>query len=86
MVFVGWSVLGDARYLMVDIVANNVMATSTTPDYSKFMFKDQSQYHTYCPIDWNNETSIENCWLGGFLPPTYIPYPCLHAPTPHARI
>lgn len=25
---------------MVDIVVNNVMATSVTPDYSKFMFKD----------------------------------------------
>jgi len=26
---------------MVDIVVNNVMATSTNPDYSKFMFKDK---------------------------------------------
>jgi len=26
---------------MVDIVVNNVMATSTDPDYSKFMFKDK---------------------------------------------
>lgn len=26
---------------MVDIVVNNVMATSTTPDYSKYMFKDK---------------------------------------------
>jgi alpha-amylase len=26
--------------LMVDVVANNVMAESTTPDYSKYMFKD----------------------------------------------
>ena len=29
------------RYLMVDIVVNNVVATSTNPDYSKFMFKDK---------------------------------------------
>lgn len=29
------------RYLMVDIVVNNVMATSTDPDYSRFMFKDK---------------------------------------------
>lgn len=26
---------------MVDVVVNNVMATSTTPDYSKYMFKDK---------------------------------------------
>jgi len=51
-------------YLMVDIVANNVMATSITPDYSTYMFKEPSQYHPYCPIDWNNLTSIQNCWLG----------------------
>jgi alpha-amylase len=25
---------------MVDIVANNVMATSTTPDFSTYMFKE----------------------------------------------
>ena len=29
------------RYLMVDIVANNVMATSTTPNLSTYMFKEQ---------------------------------------------
>jgi len=29
------------RYLMVDIVANNVMATSITPDFSTYMFKEQ---------------------------------------------
>lgn len=26
---------------MVDVVVNNVMATSLTPDYSQFMFKDE---------------------------------------------
>ena len=26
---------------MVDIVVNNVMATSTNPDYSVYMFKDK---------------------------------------------
>lgn len=51
-------------FLMVDVVANNVMATSTTPDLSTYMFKDQSQYHPYCPVDWNNITSIQECWLG----------------------
>lgn len=33
---------------MVDIVANNVMATSTTPDYSKYMFKDKVR--NKCPF------------------------------------
>ncbi|TFY81305.1 hypothetical protein EWM64_g2707 [Hericium alpestre] len=56
-------------YLMVDIVANNVMATSTTPDLSTFMFKEQSQYHPYCPIDWLNNTSVQNCWLGDSVVP-----------------
>lgn len=51
-------------YLMVDVVVNNVMATTTTPDYSKFMFKDQSLYHSYCSIQWGNATSEEQCWLG----------------------
>lgn len=29
---------------MIDIVVNNVMATSTDPDYSKFMFQDKVRY------------------------------------------
>ncbi|KAH9981459.1 alpha-amylase [Lactifluus volemus] len=66
-------------YLMVDIVANNVMATSITPDLSTYMFKNrylmtyslETQYHPYCPVDWNNLTSIQNCWLGD----TTVPLP-----------
>ncbi len=66
---------------MVDIVANNVMATSTTPDFSNYMFKEavmplsfnlihlttsslETQYHSYCPVDWSNVTSVQDCWLG----------------------
>ncbi|CDO69036.1 Glycoside Hydrolase Family 13 protein [Trametes cinnabarina] len=51
-------------YLMVDVVVNNVMALSTKPDLSTYMFKQESQYHPYCPIDWGNTTSEQNCWLG----------------------
>ncbi|KAJ3486824.1 hypothetical protein NLJ89_g11774 [Agrocybe chaxingu] len=51
-------------YLMVDVVVNNVMATSTTPDYSNYFFKDASFYHPYCPIQWGNATSEEECWMG----------------------
>ncbi|KAF8526445.1 glycoside hydrolase family 13 protein [Gautieria morchelliformis] len=51
-------------YLMVDLVLNNVAATSTTPDYSGYFLKDSSQYHPYCPIQWGNRTSEMDCWLG----------------------
>ncbi|KAI0637259.1 alpha-amylase [Trametes polyzona] len=51
-------------YLMIDVVVNNVMALDTDPDYSKYMFKDKSQYHPYCPIQWGDTTSEQNCWLG----------------------
>ncbi|KIJ17255.1 alpha-amylase [Paxillus involutus ATCC 200175] len=56
-------------YLMVDVVVNDVMATSTTPDLSTYMFKDESQYHPYCVIDWSNTTSEERCWLGDTVVP-----------------
>lgn len=49
---------------MIDVVVNNVMATSTKPDYSPYMFNDASLYHPYCEIDWSNTTSEELCWLG----------------------
>lgn len=51
-------------YIMVDVVVNNVMATSTNPDYSKYFFKDASMYHSYCPVQWGNTTSEQACWLG----------------------
>ncbi|KAJ7470351.1 glycoside hydrolase family 13 protein, partial [Mycena latifolia] len=51
-------------YLMVDVVVNNVMATSMTPDYSTYFFKDESYYHPYCQVDYSNITSEQQCWLG----------------------
>ncbi|KAJ3528036.1 hypothetical protein NM688_g8046 [Phlebia brevispora] len=51
-------------YLMVDVVVNNVMSTSLTPNLSTYFFKDKSQYHTYCPVDFSNHTSEQVCWLG----------------------
>ncbi|KAF5324747.1 hypothetical protein D9611_004519 [Ephemerocybe angulata] len=51
--------------LMVDIVVNNVMVTSTTnPDYSDCFFKDASFYHPYCPIVWGDTQSEQTCWFG----------------------
>ncbi|KAJ7632245.1 glycoside hydrolase family 13 protein [Roridomyces roridus] len=58
-------------YIMVDIVINNVMATSLTPDLSSYMFKDQEHYHPYCPVDYSNLTSEQQCWLGD----TTVPLP-----------
>ncbi|PIL23741.1 ATP-binding cassette transporter [Ganoderma sinense ZZ0214-1] len=52
-------------FLMVDVVVNNVMGLKTDlSDLSTYMFTDQSQYHSYCPIQWGNTTSEQNCWLG----------------------
>ncbi|KAJ8584457.1 glycoside hydrolase family 13 protein [Rhizopogon salebrosus TDB-379] len=65
-------------YLMVDVVVNDVMATSITPDLSTYMFKDKSQYHPYCVIDWSNTTSEEQCWLGD----TVVPLPDINTEDP----
>jgi len=65
-------------YLMVDVVVNNVMSTSLTPDYSKYLFKDASLYHPYCPIDWGNTTSEQHCWLGD----TKVPLPDVDTSNP----
>jgi alpha-amylase len=81
---------------MVDVVVNNVMSTSLTPDLSTYMFNDQvsftpsvcfrctitndmqSQYHPYCPIQWGNHTSEQNCWLGD----TKVPLPDVNTQDP----
>ena len=34
----------------------------------------QSQYHPYCPVDYSNVTSEQNCWLGD----TKVPLPDLN--------
>ncbi|KAF8558403.1 glycoside hydrolase family 13 protein [Imleria badia] len=56
-------------YLMVDIVVNDVMATSINPDLSTYMFKNESQFHPYCVMDMSNDTSQERCWLGDTIVP-----------------
>jgi hypothetical protein len=38
---------------MVDVVVNNVMATSTSPDYSPYMFKDSVSWSTNRCLDAN---------------------------------
>ncbi|TFK25058.1 alpha-amylase [Coprinopsis marcescibilis] len=56
-------------YLMVDVVINHVMSISTTPDYSGYLFKDESFYHPYCPIDYSDSTSEKICWMGDEMVP-----------------
>lgn len=65
-------------FLMVDVVVNNVMAISTTPDYSKYMFNDKSMYHDYCPIQWGNPDSEQTCWFGD----SKVPLPDLDTKNP----
>ena len=36
-----------------------------TVDYSDFSpLNEESMYHSYCSIDYNNQTSVETCWEG----------------------
>ncbi|KIM23256.1 glycoside hydrolase family 13 protein [Serendipita vermifera MAFF 305830] len=50
---------------MVDIVVNHVASLTTTPsDYSSYYFKQASQYHPYCPIDYSDLRSEQQCWMG----------------------
>lgn len=55
---------------MLDVVVNH-FAWSGNPssvDYSTFNpFKSPSDFHSYCPIDFDNtgnETQLEQCWMG----------------------
>ncbi|KAG8904709.1 hypothetical protein FRB99_001295 [Tulasnella sp. 403] len=64
--------------LMVDVVVNNVASTSMTPDYSQYYFKDPSLYHPYCPVDYSNQTSAQQCWLGD----TKLPLPDVNTENP----
>lgn len=52
---------------MVDVVPNHMgsISSQTTVDYSKFNpFNKQSYFHKPCNIDYNNQTSVTQCWLG----------------------
>ncbi|KIK65914.1 glycoside hydrolase family 13 protein [Collybiopsis luxurians FD-317 M1] len=61
-------------YLMVDVVVNHLVANPTntsnvwpeTFDYSLLQpFGGQNSFHSQCFIsDYNNQTDVEQCWLG----------------------
>lgn len=54
-------------YLMVDVAPNH-FAYNGAPskvDYTKLKpFNDVSYYHPYCPTDYTNTTSVQQCWAG----------------------
>lgn len=57
--------------LMVDIVVNDVAATSTSTYTSTsalqsggYLFTEEEYYHPLCWVDENNQTSAEDCWMG----------------------
>jgi alpha-amylase len=54
-------------YLMVDIAPNHMgyAGCPTCVDYSVFTpFNKQSYFHPYCAINYNDDTSVKQCWLG----------------------
>lgn len=61
-------------YLMVDVVVNHYGANMApgSVDYSQFNpFNTADKFHSYCPVDYNNATSVVKCWLGD----TKVPLP-----------
>ncbi|KAJ2955126.1 hypothetical protein NQZ79_g8823 [Umbelopsis isabellina] len=56
---------GKGISVMLDVVANHAGIPQTSGDYSGYTFSSASQYHTECDIDFNNQTSVEQCWLSG---------------------
>ena len=48
------------QYLMVDVVVNHnaYWGSPSSIDYSKFTpFNDEKYYHSYCPINYNDENN-----------------------------
>ncbi|KAK6977446.1 alpha-amylase [Favolaschia claudopus] len=56
-------------YLMVDVVINHFANQGEIVKYENFVpFSNERFFHSRCPIDWGNQTSIEYCWMGdGFV-------------------
>lgn len=53
---------------MVDVVLNNMAAPNST-SFNNSLYKpfdqDRQPFHPQCWIeDWNNQTEVEQCWLG----------------------
>ncbi|KAI4527757.1 glycoside hydrolase family 13 protein [Schizophyllum commune Loenen D] len=58
-------------YLMVDLVVNHYASWGDEDiQWSQYVpFNDQKYFHNKCWINWNNQRSIEDCWMGdGYVP------------------
>ena len=52
-------------WVMLDVVANHTSYYANS-DFSNINpFNKAEYYHTQCDIDWDNQNSVENCWLSG---------------------
>ncbi|PNS21068.1 Alpha-amylase A type-1/2 [Sphaceloma murrayae] len=54
-------------YLMVDVVPNHMgfVGCGNCVNYGTLApFNSQSFYHSYCTISYDNQNTVENCWLG----------------------
>ncbi|KAH0378125.1 alpha-amylase, partial [Aureobasidium melanogenum] len=54
-------------YLMVDVVVNHNgwNGNASSVNYSMFKpFDNVEYYHSFCNVDYSNNTSIQECWLG----------------------
>lgn len=51
-------------YMMVDVVANHMGYANISTDLPSPLNLNSS-YHPECDIDYNNQTSVENCWISG---------------------
>ncbi|KAI9266887.1 glycoside hydrolase superfamily [Phascolomyces articulosus] len=54
-------------YVMLDVVPNHSGPTSNG-DYSGYTFDSADDYHTQCSIDYDDQDSIEQCWVADVLP------------------
>ncbi|KAI7879088.1 a-amylase [Lichtheimia hyalospora FSU 10163] len=54
-------------YVMLDVVANHAGPTQNG-DYSGYTFGSSDLYHPQCSIDYNDQNSIEQCWVADNLP------------------
>lgn len=52
-------------FVMLDVVANHVGQPSSNGQYSGYTFDQSSQYHKACDIDYNDQNSVEQCWISG---------------------
>lgn len=58
-------------YLMVDVVINHFGSDEPYPNItfsSYYPFNSTSYFHPYCVEQFDNITSIEDCWLTSYLP------------------